>query len=298
MADYHTQTASQRGQFVGMRKAGFSVSQIAREMGVSRPTVRLWLNRNEESGNLRDLPRTGRPRLITAEDTERILADISEHPFTNAVEVKTRLQVDFSTRTIRRRLNEAGVHHRIPAVKEFLEGRHIEGRLRFAQEYVEQNMDFWGRVIFTDEKTFSSTSHGQLHCWRLNNTRYDPKHVYQEARSGHVTANVWGWINLNSVGELAEIDGRFTADKYVEILEEVMLPTVRAYTLPYPERIVFMQVSILLLYSYFILIKICKENILRFIIMLTVINQTTLITKIYHNILSTKYSFPVKYLFY
>ncbi|KAK3893294.1 hypothetical protein Pcinc_002850 [Petrolisthes cinctipes] len=79
-----------------MRNAGLSVSQIAREMGVSRPIVRLWLKRYEESENLRDLPRMDRPRLITAEDTERILAAITEHPFTNAVEVKTRLQVDIS----------------------------------------------------------------------------------------------------------------------------------------------------------------------------------------------------------
>ena len=231
-----------------MKKAGFSVSQIAREMGVSRPTVRRWLQRYEESGILKDLPRTGRPRQVTAHDTERIVDYVSEHPFTNAVDIKTQLQLDFSARTIRRRLHETGLHHRVPAVKEFLEARHVEARLSFAEEYVEKTLDFWGRTIFTDEKTFSSTSHGQLHCWRRNNTRYDPKHVYQEARSGHVTANFWGWINLNCVGELAEISGRFTADKYVELLEEVMLPTVRTYVLPYPEKIIFMQVSIQLFF--------------------------------------------------
>ena len=39
---------------------------------------------------------------------------------------------------------------------------------------------------------------------------------------------------------MTKIEGRFTADQYVEILEEVMLPSVRRYTLPYPERIIFM----------------------------------------------------------
>lgn len=46
---------------------------------------------------------------------------------------------------------------------------------------------------------------------------------------------------MHGVGELANIEGRLTADKYIEILEEVMLPSVRAYALPYPERIIFMQ---------------------------------------------------------
>ena len=36
-------------------------------------------------------------------------------------------------------------------------------------------------------------------------------------------------INI-SAGELVTIDGRFNTDTYLEILEEVMLPTVRAMT--------------------------------------------------------------------
>ena len=46
---------------------------------------------------------------------------------------------------------------------------------------------------------------------------------------------------MHGVGELTDIDGKFTAEKYIEILEEVMLPSVREYALPYPERIIFMQ---------------------------------------------------------
>lgn len=246
MAEHLHQTVSLRGQYVGMREAGLSISEIARQMGVSRPTVRLWLERYDTSGSLKDLPRSGRPRVTNAAENERIVRDIAEHPFTNAVAVRSRLQLDVSVRTVRRRLHESGLHHRVPAVKERLEDRHREGRLRFAQQYVEENLDFWGRVIFTDEKTFSSTNHGRLHCWRINNSRYDPVNVYQEARSGHVTVNIWGWVNLNSVGEMTDIEGRFTAEKYLEVLEEVMLPTVRAYTHPYPEKIVFMQVCNLL----------------------------------------------------
>lgn len=84
-------------------------------------------------------------------------------------------------------------------------------------------------------------------CWRRDNTRYDRQNIYQEGRSGHVTCNVWGWVHLHGVGELTEIRGRFTAEQYIEILEEVMVPSVRAIALPYPERIIFMQVNIFLL---------------------------------------------------
>ncbi|KAK3894981.1 hypothetical protein Pcinc_001274 [Petrolisthes cinctipes] len=71
-------------------------------------------------------------------------------------------------------------------------------------------------------------------------TRFDEATIYTVARSGHVTRNLLGWIHLYVMAELAEIEGRFTADKYLEILEEVMLPTIRAYALPYSECIIYM----------------------------------------------------------
>ena len=49
-----------------------------------------------------------------------------------------------------------------------------------------------GKIIFSDEKSFSSTDHGKLHCWRPYNTRYNQSNIHKEARSGQVTANMWG----------------------------------------------------------------------------------------------------------
>ncbi|KAG7170158.1 hypothetical protein Hamer_G012403 [Homarus americanus] len=52
------------GQFVRMRNAGLCVSEIARQKGVSRSIMRRGLQRFEESSNLTDLPRSGRPRRL------------------------------------------------------------------------------------------------------------------------------------------------------------------------------------------------------------------------------------------
>ena len=169
---------------------------------------------------------------------------MNEDPLTNAVAIKEELNLEVTAQTVRNRLHKAGIHHRSPAIKQKLEERHRAARLEFARQYVDVGLDFWGRVIFTDEKTFASNTHGQLHCWGSNNSKYERRNIYEVARSGHITCNVWGWIHLHGIGEVAEIEGRFTSEKYIEILEEVMLPTVRAFALPYPERIIFMQVGI------------------------------------------------------
>ncbi|KAG7166725.1 putative Transposable element Tc1 transposase-like 43 [Homarus americanus] len=49
-----------------------------------------------------------------------------------------------------------------------LTAEHRAGRL--ANQHVGEGFDFWSRVVFTDEKTFSSSNHGRLHVWTENST--------------------------------------------------------------------------------------------------------------------------------
>ncbi|KAL7634863.1 UNVERIFIED_CONTAM: hypothetical protein RMT77_015240 [Armadillidium vulgare] len=216
-------------------------SHIARELGISIKTVQKWVKRNEENGDLRDRHRSGAPRCTTHNEDRDIILGIENNPFTNAREIQRQLQMECSDTTIRRRLHEAGIHHRISAVKHKLSDEHKSARLAFANQYIQKDMNYWSRVIFTDEKTFSSTNHAPLHCWRHNNARYDAANIFEEARSDHVKCNVWGWINAFTVGELTHINGRFTIDQYLEILDEVFLPSVRVSIFPDPERFVFVQ---------------------------------------------------------
>ncbi|KAK4325700.1 hypothetical protein Pmani_003644 [Petrolisthes manimaculis] len=138
-----------------------------------------------------------------------------------------------SKETVRRRLHEAVMHHRMPVVKGKLDERHRLTRLQFTREYqADKGLDFWGRVIFSEENIFLSTTHGNLHCWRRNNSRYLRQNIYEKGRSGRVTWNVWVWIYLYGLGELTHIEEKFNSESYVKILEEVMVPSVRAMTLP------------------------------------------------------------------
>lgn len=162
---------AQRGRIVGMRDAGLTPSEISRELGISRTTVYKWLQRWDEEECLDDHPKSGRPRETTPAQNEAIREGAAADPFTNAVAIREQLQLEVTPRTVRKRLHEAGIHYRTPAVKEKLSVRHREHRLRFAQLYADQDLDYWGRVVWSDEKSFCSTSHGKLHCWRRNNER-------------------------------------------------------------------------------------------------------------------------------
>ncbi|KAK4300057.1 hypothetical protein Pmani_027714 [Petrolisthes manimaculis] len=84
--------AVERGRIIGMREAGHSISEIARDLGLTRQTVQRWLTRWEESGNLEDRQRSGRPKMTSAEDTAGIRAAVERNPFTNSVSVREQLE--------------------------------------------------------------------------------------------------------------------------------------------------------------------------------------------------------------
>ncbi|KAK3892484.1 hypothetical protein Pcinc_003716 [Petrolisthes cinctipes] len=216
-----------RGRIIGMWECGKSSRDIAHMTGVSVRTVNRWINRWREEGSVKTKPRSGRPKVTSRDDVARILDTIHERPKTNTVQVARDLQLQCHPRTIRRRLKENKINCYVPA-KETLSQQHREVRLGFALQYLAVDPDFWKNVIFTDEKCFSSVEAGARICWRHVNTRYTPKHIQERSRSGRITANLWGWMWAYGPGELVKIEGRFTGQDYITILEAVLLPTVRS----------------------------------------------------------------------
>ncbi|KAK3868801.1 hypothetical protein Pcinc_025839 [Petrolisthes cinctipes] len=176
--NHHDQHISERSRIVALHDEGLSNRAIAGRLGVSLPTVRKWIRRWQETGNLNDLERRPRSRVTSREEDERIIQAAVTQPFINAAAITTDLGLEVSNTTVRRRLHAAGVHHRVPAMKEHITDVHRNTsyslfiiRLAFAQEHVTKDIGFWERTVFSDEKTFSSSNHGRIHLWRRDSTR-------------------------------------------------------------------------------------------------------------------------------
>ena len=77
------QRVAERARIVLASADGVAGNAICATVGVSRPTVSLWLNRYEAEGCdalLADRPRSGRPRLLDATEEARIVAKTLEAP--------------------------------------------------------------------------------------------------------------------------------------------------------------------------------------------------------------------------
>lgn len=71
----------QRGIIIGRYQANQSISQITREMGISRNTVKKWIKRHEEEGDVSTRSRSGRPRTTTRAQDASLVAAATAAPF-------------------------------------------------------------------------------------------------------------------------------------------------------------------------------------------------------------------------
>ncbi|KAL7648412.1 UNVERIFIED_CONTAM: hypothetical protein RMT77_000318 [Armadillidium vulgare] len=131
--DNHSEKLVLRGKIISLFESGQNKTKIARNLGIQVSTVRRWIVRYEEEGNLCDRPKPGAPRKTTLNEEQQIIQETIRNPFTNSRAIKRALQLDASDRTIPRRLHANGIHHRTPAVKQKQTDAHKTERLRFAR---------------------------------------------------------------------------------------------------------------------------------------------------------------------
>jgi hypothetical protein len=187
---------------------------------LQRRTVYLWCNRFEEEGLLRNHVSFGRPRKTSFETDGHLVERVRNGGFIRVPDLAQEYNV--SPATIRRRLHDAGLHHRCPARKPFLTPRQKIQRVNWVNRH--KHHDF-SKVIFVDEKTFVTSQDGRVSLWRPNNTRYLEQNVLPNRSSGRLSLNFWGWMSAAGPGELVEVSTRLNSAVYIYILSVVLVPS-------------------------------------------------------------------------
>ena len=167
----HPTTKEIRGGIISLYESGEDRAYIAQAFGVSKKTVDRWIKRHEMEGTTETRHRPGRPRITSEMQDQVITATMEAEPTRSAHAVRDELQLQCSIRTVARRLRASGLFARTPAIKPLLTPRCKEIRLAFAREYADMAMNDWKKVIFCDEKVFSSESLAPQSVWRRVNTR-------------------------------------------------------------------------------------------------------------------------------
>ncbi|UYV83858.1 hypothetical protein LAZ67_X000442 [Cordylochernes scorpioides] len=218
-----------RGMVIGLKRAGWSIRQIAADTHLGASTVhRLW-RRWLEQGNVAIYRNVGATRVTSARVDRRILRQAVAAPQATCTailqHVQDTLDHSISTRTISRRLVANGLHSCRPLRRLPLTPPNRRQRLEWCRARSTW-MTEWHRVVFSDESRFCLSSDSRrVRVWRRRGERSNPAAIVERPTVRHRGIMVWGAIAYDSRSPLLRIQGTMTAQRYVDdVLRPVTLP--------------------------------------------------------------------------
>ncbi|GFV55444.1 transposable element Tcb2 transposase [Trichonephila clavipes] len=130
--------------------------------------------------------------------------------------------------TVARKLHGCGLFARRPVRCVPLTTVHRRRRSLWCREYRNWRDNEWGRVHFTDESRFSSSSDShRILIWRERGSRNHPSNIIERDRYRGRCVLVWGGIMLGSRTDLHIFDaGSVNGTRYCN---EILLPYVRLF---------------------------------------------------------------------
>lgn len=214
-----------REKIIFLHESGKSYREIGRNVKLGFSTVRYIIKRFLETGKTENKQRSGRPKKLTVRERQTVIRDAQKNPFASAQSISAQVATSFGKivhpQTIRNVLHSANIHGRAARKKPFISEKNRLKRLEFAKAYITKPMEFWRRVIFSDESKFNLFgSDGKRFVWRKPNTELHSKNLKATVKHGGGHVMVWGCMSSDGVGNITFIEGTMTAKSYIDVLQD------------------------------------------------------------------------------
>ncbi len=177
-----------RNKIVDLHQAGKTESAIGKQLGVKKSTMGAIIRKWKTYKTTDNLPRSGAPRKISPRGVKMITRTVSKNPRTTRGDLVKDLQragTKVTKATISNTLRRQGLKscsaRRVPLLKPV----HVQARLKFAREHLDDPEEDWENVIWSDETKIELIGkNSTCRVWRRKNAELHPKNTYCEA---------WGW---------------------------------------------------------------------------------------------------------
>jgi transposase len=144
-------STSLRQRVAGAHDCKVAKSSIARLFEIPRSTVRNTIKLDPLRIDQESLPRSGRPRLVTDRDERYILRFVRQKPKATYPQIQRDVPTTYSRSTIYRILKDAGITNWLCKRRPFLSYAAVEKRKKWCGERIEEDLDYWRTLIFSDE---------------------------------------------------------------------------------------------------------------------------------------------------
>ena len=218
---------------IGKVEAGVPENQVAALFGVSPGTISKLKAKFCQTGDVKDRPRSGRPRKTTPQEDRFITRTVLRNRRLSSRDLQARFAgrygIQISDQTVRNRLHAANLRAYKATRKPAITALHRQAHLRWCQQHRKWNRNMWGNVMFSDESRFCLPKlDGRNKVWRRRGECYES---YADCCNDLVTAfgggsiMAWGGISIAGKTRLVIIKGHLNAVKYRdEILQPVAIP--------------------------------------------------------------------------
>ena len=139
-----------------MHTTGMSFKAIRRQMGYHYTVVSRLVRKHTQTNNVKDLPRSGRPRITSDRDDRALQRLVRRMPFSTSPVLKQHWLPNrrLSTRTVRNRLKSAELKSRRVIKRPLLADRHRRSRLAWCLARRGWNLRTWRKIHWSDESRF------------------------------------------------------------------------------------------------------------------------------------------------
>jgi transposase len=211
--------------FLHLHKLGpkLSFRAIAKELKCSQDTVKTWIYRYQETGDVQDEERPRRKRKTSEREDLDIISIAKKQRTSSSIDISMEMSkqgIDISPSTVRRRLNEQGLYKLEPLKKPLLSDKHRLKRVKWAKDNRKTD---WSKVIFTDETTFSQFSKPKK-VWRSKSEIVKAFTVKHSAK-----VHVYGCFSEKGFGKIYCFTNNLNSDLLCSIYKNTLLPSARTF---------------------------------------------------------------------
>lgn len=213
-------SVEKREAIITMSRIGTSGREIARKLKITHGSVQYNLKKSVQHGTVKNLTKSGRPRLIDTRRSRVLIRNSNANPKLTArqLQIESGLDLICSVDTVKRQLRRNGVFGRVSARKPFLTKKHIKKRKQWCGAKVNWTVDQWKRIIFSDESKIELNQNVRHYVRRRSGTRYQYRNINPTTKF-RSSIMVWGAIRGDGTRVLIKAERNVDSVEYQRILD-------------------------------------------------------------------------------
>ena len=180
-----------------------SFKAIGRQIGYHYTVVSRLVRKHTQVNNVKNLPRSGRPRVTSDRDDSALQRLVRGMPFATSPILKQHWLPNrrLSTRTVRNCLKSAGLKSRRVIKRPLLVDQHRRSRLAWCLARRGWNLRTWRKIHWSDESRFLlHINDGRMRAWRLKNTAYTQRNIQLTVSYGGGSEILWVYLSWLHAG--------------------------------------------------------------------------------------------------